>query len=248
MKYKLVRLPAWAVAASLALAGCNATMPTAAPSTAGAPPTASAPGPAADAVRYGPGGCKYLPQPKPQAATTDTQNTVIGAVAGAVVGGAIGRGSARTKSVGTRNGALVGAVAGAFIGSQFNNMVGVSEQPDGSVKLDIPGKILFRTGSADISPDFQSLLGNVGGTIREWCGVTALVVGHTDSTGAATFNRQLSLRRATSVVNALVASGVENTRLSAEGYGPDQPIASNATEDGRAQNRRVEVFIRPPAM
>ena len=51
-----------------------------------------------------------------------------------------------------------------------------------------------------------------------------------------------------SVVNALVASGVENTRLSAEGYGPDQPIASNATEDGRAQNRRVEVFIRPPAM
>ena len=255
MKRNVARDAAVVALVSLTLAGCNSTMPTAAPAPSApqpASPVAIAPSPApappAAGVRYGPDGCKYLPTAQAAPPTTNTQNAVIGAVAGAVVGGAIGRSSARTASVGTRNGALIGAVAGAFAGSQFNNLVGMTEQPDGTVKLDIPGKVLFRTGSAEISPDFLSVLGNVGTTIREWCGVTATVVGHTDSTGSAAGNQRLSERRAASVVNALKAQGLEAGRLSAEGRGPSEPIADNRTEDGRAQNRRVEVFIRPPAM
>lgn len=255
MKGNVTYCAALTGAIALVLAGCNATAPTAAPApapTVSTSPVAVAPAPPAApapaGVRYGPDGCKYLPTAQAAPPTSNTQNAVIGAVAGAVIGGAIGRSSARTASVGTRNGALIGAVAGAFAGSQFNNLVGMTEQPDGTVKLDIPGKVLFRTGSAEISPDFLSVLGNVGTTIREWCGVTATVVGHTDSTGSAAGNQRLSERRAASVVNALKAQGLEAGRLSAEGRGPSEPIADNRTEDGRAQNRRVEVFIRPPAM
>lgn len=252
MKRNVARDAALVVVVSLALAGCNSTMPTAAPSPGVAQSSgtvSAAPAPAtAASVRYGPDGCKYLPTAQAAPPTTNTQNALIGAVAGAAVGGAIGRNSARTASVGTRNGALIGAVAGAFAGSQFNNVVGMSEQADGTVKLDIPGKVLFRTGSADISADFQSVLGNVGGTIREWCGVTATVIGHTDSTGSAAGNQRLSERRATSVANVLKAQGLDAGRLSTEGRGQNEPIAENTTEDGRAQNRRVEIFIRPPAM
>ncbi len=224
---------------ALGLAGCN-TMPQVASGGAASPAPVAAP-------QRGPDGCKYLSQASAPA-TTDTTNAVIGGAIGALAGAAIGRSSASKRAVGTRNGALIGAVAGALAGSQFNKLVGVTEQADGSVKLDIPGKVLFRTGNADISPDFQSVLTSVGGTIREWCGVTATVVGHTDSTGAPLNNQRLSERRATSVVNALRAQGLDASRLSAEGRGQNEPIADNSTEDGRAQNRRVEVFIRPPVM
>ncbi|KQP11981.1 hypothetical protein ASF43_23865 [Pseudorhodoferax sp. Leaf267] len=228
---------------ALALGGCN-TMPQAG---AGGGGGAAAPAPMV-AEQRGPDGCKYLPQSRPAPATTNTQNAVIGAAVGAVAGAAIGRSSARTRSVGTRNGALIGAVAGALAGSQFNNVMGMTEQADGSVKLDIPGKVLFKTGNADISPDFQSVLTTVGGTIREWCGVTATVVGHTDSTGSPTGNQRLSERRAAAVVTSLRNQGLDPSRLSSEGRGQNEPIADNSTEDGRSQNRRVEIFIRPPVM
>ena len=241
MRNQVTRTGAAVIAVlSLALAGCN-TMPQASGGTGGGAQ------PSAAADQRGPDGCKYL-QSRSQPATTNTQNAAIGGVLGALAGGAIGRSSASKRAVGTRNGALIGAVAGALAGSQFNNVMGLSEQADGSVKLEIPGKVLFRTGNADISPDFQSVLTSVGGTIREWCGVTAVVVGHTDSTGTVVANQRLSERRATSVVTSLRAQGLDSARLRAEGRGQNEPIADNSTEDGRAQNRRVEIFINPPVM
>lgn len=218
-------------ALALALAGCK-TLPEAQQQAAVAQ-TAAAPGAS---------GCKPL-----GGGNSNTTNAAIGAGVGAVVGALIGRSAADKSSVGVRNGALFGALAGALAGSQYNKMIGMSEQADGSVKLNIPGQVLFRTGSADVSPAFQQTLDQVGSTIVEYCGLTATVTGHTDSTGSHTTNARLSLARAESVASYLRSRGVDGSRLVAEGRGPDQPIASNADEAGRAQNRRVEIFVRPPA-
>lgn len=193
------------------------------------------------------GGCKPLGGNANSGGNSNTQNAMIGAAIGGVVGGLVGKSSAKKSSVGTRNGLLLGALTGALVGSKYNAMIGKTEQPDGSVKLDIPGSVMFRTGSAQISPEFASTLNAVGGTIKEYCGVTGTIVGHTDSTGSAALNKRLSLDRARSVADYLVAQGISPSRLSRDGRGPDEPVASNATEAGRAQNRRVEIFVRPPA-
>ena len=186
-------------------------------------------------------GCKRL------GGNSNTENAAIGATAGAVLGGLIGSRTANTASVGARNGALLGALGGAIAGSQFNKMIGMSEMPDGSVKLNIPGAVMFRSGSADISPEFGATLASVGNTVREYCGLTATVVGHTDNVGGAELNQRLSNERANSVVGYLVRQGVRSDRLRAEGHGMGEPVASNASEGGRAQNRRVEVYVRPGA-
>lgn len=178
---------------------------------------------------------------------SNTQNAMIGAAIGGLLGGVVGSKAANKSSVGARNGLLLGAMTGALIGSKYNSMIGVTEQPDGSVKLNIPGSVMFRSGSAEISPEFASTLDSVGGTIKEYCGVTGNIIGHTDSTGSAELNKRLSMDRARSVSSYLSARGVDPVRLSQDGRGPDEPVASNSTEAGRAQNRRVEIFVRPPA-
>jgi outer membrane protein OmpA-like peptidoglycan-associated protein len=168
-------------------------------------------------------------------------------VAGGVLGGVIGSSVSKNSRVGARNGILLGALTGALVGSQYNKMIGMTEQDDGSVKLNIPGSVMFRSGSAEISPAFAGTLDSVANTIREYCGVTGTVVGHTDSTGTPDGNRKLSLERARSVSSYLMARGVDGARLQQFGRGQDEPIASNNTDQGRAQNRRVEIFVRPPA-
>ena len=213
---------------TLALAACNTT-------------------PQQQASSTGPGGCKPLGGTQSTSANSNTTNAAIGAVAGGVLGAVVGRSVANRSSVGTRNGLLLGALAGGLAGSQYNKLIGMTEQNDGSVKLNIPGSVMFSTGSATISPSFASTLDSVAGTIKEYCGLTATVTGHTDSTGTVEGNRRLSADRARSVANYLVSRGVDPMRLQQTGRGQDEPIASNATEEGRAQNRRVEIFVRPPA-
>lgn len=191
------------------------------------------------------GGCK--PLGGGGGGNTNTQNAAIGAAAGALIGGLIGSSAAKKSSVGARNGILLGALAGGLAGSKYNSMVGMTEQQDGSVKLNIPGSVMFRTGSAEITPDFASTLDSIGNTIKEYCGVTGTIVGHTDSTGSAATNQRLSQDRARSVASYLASKGIDPSRLSQDGRGPAEPIADNSTEAGRAQNRRVEIFVRPPA-
>jgi len=208
-------------AVAVALAGCQ-TMP--------AQPTA--------------GNCKPLPGTEQVNPTT---SALIGGAIGALAGGAIGRSAASSKSVGTRNGALFGAIAGALAGTAYAKSVNVTESADGSVKLDVPGSVLFPSGSSQLGPDFKQTLNSVAGTINEYCGVTAKVVGHTDNVGSYPINKALSDNRAQAVVSYLATQGVSTSRLVAEGVADTQPIASNADANGRQLNRRVEVFVRPPA-
>jgi outer membrane protein OmpA-like peptidoglycan-associated protein len=223
-----------AALAAATLAACQ-TMPTV---TGDATADAVAGAMTGAAARPGEPGCKRI------GGNSNTENTVIGAAGGAVIGGALGSSMTRTSSVGARNGALLGALGGAIAGSQFNKLIGMTEQPDGSVRLNIPGSVMFKSGSADISPEFAATLISVAGTVRTYCGLTATVVGHTDNAGSAELNQRLSNERAQSVVAYLARQGVAADRLRAEGRGMGEPIASNATESGRAQNRRVEVTVR----
>lgn len=211
---------------SVALAACAVPPPAGGPSAGGT--GAASTGPA----------CRPLPM-------SDTKRTAVAAGIGAVVGGLIGASSGRHRARNAAGGALAGALVGALASSAFKNEIDVEEQDDGSVRLKIPGSVMFASGRHDLSPAFQSTLASVAGTIRQYCDLSVLVVGHTDGVGSVASNQQLSERRAASVVSYLRGQSVE--RLSAEGRGPHQPIASNADEAGRQLNRRVEVFVRPPA-
>ncbi|MGE5451178.1 MAG: OmpA family protein [Acidobacteriota bacterium] len=181
-------------------------------------------------------GCKGLPN-------SQGKNVAIGAVAGAVIGGLVGNRVADSRGTGTRNGALLGALSGGLIASRYKASISLTEMPDGSVKMNIPGSLLFETGESSIKPDFQHTLDGVGKSLREYCGLRAVVVGHTDNVGSDVANDKLSLARAQSVAHYLQSTGVRASNLSAEGRGEHEPAASNDTPEGRMQNRRVEIFV-----
>lgn len=125
-----------------------------------------------------------------------------------------------------------------------NTGVEVQRQGD-QIKLIMPGNITFATDSANIAPSFYSPLNNLAGSFKQFNQNTIEVVGFTDSTGSRQHNMDLSQRRAQAVSTYLTSQGVDASRISVRGMGPDQPIASNADANGRAQNRRVEVNLKP---
>lgn len=224
---------------AVALVACqsNPTKPTAAaPST----PAAPVPTQAAQAAPAAPA-CEKLPT------LSNTQKVAAGAAIGAAAGLLVAKASGGSKGRHFANGALGGALVGALAGSAFKNEIDVEEQPDGSVRLKIPGSVMFTSGQAALSSGFQSTLTSVTTTVKKYCGVTVRVVGHTDSMGAPASNQQLSERRAASVQSHMQGQGLDRARVAIEGKGEREPIASNADETGRQQNRRVEIFVRPPA-
>ncbi|WP_373388793.1 OmpA family protein [Pseudomonas alcaligenes] len=177
----------------------------------------------------------------------------LGALAGAVAGAAINHDN---RGKGALIGAAVAGAAGAGYGYYVDKQeeelrrsmqgTGVEVQRQGdTIQLIMPGNITFATDSADIASSFYSPLNNLASSFRQYNQNSIEIVGHTDSTGSHAYNMNLSQRRAQSVANYLLAQGVDASRLSTRGAGPDQPVASNATADGRAQNRRVEVTLRP---
>ncbi|MGL4318817.1 MAG: OmpA family protein [Pseudomonas sp.] len=177
----------------------------------------------------------------------------LGALAGAVAGAAINHDN---RGKGALIGAAVAGAAGAGYGyyadkqeaelrrSMEGTGVQVERQGD-TIQLIMPGNITFATDSADIASSFYSPLNNLANSFRQYNQNSIEIVGHTDSTGSHAYNMSLSQRRAQSVANYLSAQGVDASRLSTRGAGPDQPVASNASAEGRAQNRRVEVTLRP---
>ncbi|MDP2770061.1 MAG: OmpA family protein [Giesbergeria sp.] len=187
---------------------------------------------------------------------TDTQRRTatgagVGALAGAVISSATG-GHAGTGAV---VGAGVGAL-GTYIWSQ--NMerqkremeqatqgtgIGVTQTANNQLKLDIPSDISFDTGRSEIKGNFAPVLDRFAAGLRDNQNTDVQIVGHTDSTGSDAINNPLSVDRATSTRNYLTARGVSGSRIETEGRGSYQPIASNNTEDGRARNRRVEIFV-----
>ena len=177
----------------------------------------------------------------------------LGALAGAVAGAAIDH---NNRGKGALIGAAVAGAASAGYGyyadrqeaalreSMANTGVEVQRQGD-QIKLIMPGNITFATDSSNISSSFYSPLNNLGNSFKQFNENQIEIVGYTDSTGSRQHNMDLSLQRAQAVSNYLTSQGVDGSRLSVRGAGPDQPIASNADANGRAQNRRVEVNLKP---
>jgi outer membrane protein OmpA-like peptidoglycan-associated protein len=180
------------------------------------------------------------------------RDTGIGAAAGAAVGAAV-HSSNRT------HGALAGAAIGALGGYVWSNHmekqkremeqatrgtgVEVSQTADNQLKLDIPSDVSFDVGRADIKPNFAPVLDRFAQTLNENRATKVRIVGHTDSTGSDAINDPLSVNRAASTRSYLTARGVDAGRIAIDGRGSRQPVADNATEAGRAKNRRVEIFV-----
>ena len=177
--------------------------------------------------------------------------TGAGAATGAVVGGAMGGG--RGASIGAVLGGGVGAAAGynwdlikEKLGMATKDTgVQVSQQNDGALKVNVPGSISFATGSAEITPSMLPTLEKIGSTLSQYPDTTVAVTGHTDSVGSTKANEDLSRRRAAAVADYLSQHGVKRERLLIEGRGELEPVSDNTTDAGRAQNRRVEMLIRP---
>jgi len=114
-----------------------------------------------------------------------------------------------------------------------------------NITLDMPGNVTFAFDSAQLNPQFNPVLDKVAQTLVEYDQTVIQVAGHTDSTGSHAYNMKLSEQRASSVRNYLAGRGVPAQRMHTVGAGPDHPVADNATPEGRAQNRRVEITIVP---
>jgi len=177
----------------------------------------------------------------------------LGALAGALAGAAIdhnnrGKGALIGAAVVGAGAAGYGYYAdkqeAALRASMANTGVEVQRQGD-QIKLIMPGNITFATDSSAIASSFYAPLNNLAGSLRQFNQNDIEIVGYTDSTGSRQHNIDLSIQRAQSVATYLTSQGVEGTHLSVRGAGPDQPIASNADVNGRAQNRRVEVNLKP---
>lgn len=175
--------------------------------------------------------------------------TALGAGAGALVGGRRNR----TEAI---VGAGIGAIAGAAIGGYMDKQeaklraqtagTGVEVERQGDeLLLNMPAGITFATNSYDIQPQFRTTLDKVAATLAEYDKTYVDVYGHTDSTGNDAINEPLSRNRAEAVSNYLSTHGVAAARIGAQGFGSRQPIASNATPEGRQANRRVEIKLVP---
>jgi outer membrane protein OmpA-like peptidoglycan-associated protein len=184
-------------------------------------------------------------------ATKTQTGALIGAGGGAVVGAVIGKAAGNTAA-GAIVGAAVGGAAGAVIGNYMDRQAAEMEKDlEGAtiervgegIKITFGNGLLFDVDRADLRPEAQAELVKLTRILQKYDDTNVLVEGHTDATGTEEHNMDLSLRRSSSVATFLANQGVERGRLSAVGYGELQPTATNATAEGRQQNRRVEVAI-----
>jgi outer membrane protein OmpA-like peptidoglycan-associated protein len=198
-------------------------------------------------------GCASMDETQRHTAT----GASIGAVAGAVLGMATSSKSDRGK------GAAIGAAAGAALGGGGSYLwskrmqeqkaameqatqgtgVEVSQTGDNRLKLEIPSDISFDTGRYDIKSSMRPVLDRLSATLVQYALTRVTIVGHTDATGSDSVNNPLSVNRAAAVRDYIVPRGVAAHRVSVDGRGSREPVADNASADGRARNRRVEIFI-----
>lgn len=186
----------------------------------------------------------------------NNRNTAIGTGAGVIVGGAIG-GLLGKKNNNTAGGIIiggaVGGVAGGAIGKYMDKQKRELEEKLGNsaevervgegIKVTFDSGLLFAFNSDDLTPAMKTQLTEFAGTLQTYDETYILIDGHTDSKGAEDYNLNLSERRASAVNEYLKSKNVSSTRLGTRGFGELQPVATNNTENGRKQNRRVEVAI-----
>ncbi|MEY5027730.1 MAG: putative lipoprotein YiaD precursor [Pseudomonadota bacterium] len=184
--------------------------------------------------------------------TMSTQQKGVGggAAIGAIAGQVIGRDS-KSTAIGAALGALGGYVWSRQMEDKKRQMEAatagtgtqVSQTADNQLKLSIPNDISFATGKSDIQPRLKPILDQFAQGVNQQASMEVKIVGHTDSTGSDAINQPLSVRRAESARDYLVARGVAASRISTEGRGSREPIADNATEAGRARNRRIDIYL-----
>lgn len=201
-------------------------------------------------------GCTTLdPYTREEKTSNAAKGAAIGAAAGVAVGLISGSNSKERKKralILGGAGALTGAGVGYYMDQQEMKLrqqlegTGVSVTRIGdNITLNMPGNITFAVDSADISSSFYAILDSVALVLNEYNKTLVEVAGHTDSTGAAQYNQQLSERRAQSVAAYLQSRKVKGERLMVVGAGESYPVASNDTPSGRQLNRRVEITIVP---
>lgn len=181
--------------------------------------------------------------------------TAVGAGAGAALGAGLGAligDSSKSAAIGAGIGAVAGGIAGYNWAGIKNDVqksgatslgVDVTEMPDGTLRVNIPSTVSFDTGKYALKPALLPVLDSVARALVQHPELRAKSIGYTDSTGSAATNQTLSVNRASAVTNYLAQQGVPPVNLTAEGHGPSNPIADNSTTEGRAMNRRVELFL-----
>lgn len=200
-------------------------------------------------------GNRDVPQDEREGMSRTQKGAIIGAVAGAVAGLLSGD-DATERRQRALVGAGVGGLAGGAIGRYQDNQeralrermagTGVDVVRDGdNITLDMPAAITFGFDSYALRSESYGVLDKVASTLGEFDQTIIEVAGHTDSVGNAAYNQKLSEQRAQAVANYLVSRGVNRERIMVTGAGASHPIASNATEAGRAENRRVEITLVP---
>ena len=179
------------------------------------------------------------------------KGAAIGAGAGGVAGGVIGYATGYTVA-GILIGAVVGGAAGAYIGNYMDKQAAEIERDIEGAKVERVGEgikitfssgILFDVDKSDLKSQYRSELTELSKILNKYEDTNIMLVGHTDSTGSEEYNLELSKQRAGSVANYLATQNVNSARFTTDGLGESQPVATNDTEAGRAQNRRVEVAI-----
>ena len=205
---------------------------------------------------FGLTGCyTYDPYTGDKKVSDTTKGAGIGAAAGVVVGLLTG-GDAAAHRKNALIAAGVGALAGGAIGNYMDRQqaqlrhdlagtgVSVTRMGD-NITLNMPGNITFKTGSSELDPSFYKVLNSVNLVVKKYDKTVVEVAGHTDNTGAAEYNQQLSERRANSVAQYLESQGLGSNRVVTVGAGETRPVADNATPEGRQANRRVELTLTP---
>ena len=179
------------------------------------------------------------------------KGATAGAAGGAVVGGVIGNAAGSTAK-GAIIGAILGGAAGAIIGQEMDKQAAELEEDLEDVEIERVGEgiqitfnsgILFGFDSSELRPEARENLRTLAESLQDYPNADIMIVGHTDAVGSEDYNQRLSERRASSAASYLVTQGVPRNRMSTFGKGETEPVASNDTDAGRQQNRRVEVAI-----
>ncbi|OYU30274.1 MAG: hypothetical protein CFE39_14335 [Comamonadaceae bacterium PBBC2] len=183
-------------------------------------------------------------------ATPEQKGAGTGALIGAVAGQVLGRDS-KSSAIGAGLGALGGYIWSKNMEDKKRAMEAatagtgtvVTQTADNQLKLSIPNDISFDTGRSDIKPNLRPILDQFAQGLSQQTSMEVKIVGHTDNTGSDAINNPLSVNRAQSARDYLVGRAVSSSRISIDGRGSREPIADNATEAGRARNRRIDIYL-----
>ena len=206
-------------------------------------------------LAMGVSGCTTI---NPYSGEERISNAVKGGAIGAATGALVGVLSSSKKDRG--KGALIGAASGAALGGGIGYYMDVQEaklrqkmkgtgvsvtRSGDQIILNMPNNVTFDSNASQLKPAGANTLSGVAMVLKEYEDTRVHIIGHTDSSGSRELNMRLSEQRAESVGTALITMGVDASRLSMSGVGPDQPVASNSTAAGKAQNRRVTLTLSP---